>query len=222
MAFTNYGECIMDGNFFATGPDEFADRLKSEDSDFLISGHVRLVGECLSDLVDEGFRPTMVSVQSLQASFLGHIHGLANEAAAWSAAQEDPVSTVAECAAGVICALAVLYELRLRMPPWDAHDAVARLVMAAQMVGTQETLLAFARSKHFDALALFQIEREQASERGRQGAKARKEKAEPFKTEACGDWKVYKGPLSKTAWAQRYAAKYGRKWRTVYKWIKDL
>lgn len=211
----------MRDRFFTDGPGPFADRLRAEGVDLMVGAHYDLLGSSLGDLVQAGFRPAQVTVDALQSSFTDHLNRLADEAAAWITGSGDSHGDVEECAADVICALAVLYELRLTgaYKPEELGDAAARLVMAAQAVGVQETMLIFARLGHIETVAKAQIAHEAAQEAGRERGNKRRAEAEEWKRRARVDWGDYAGKFSKSAWARRFAAKYERGWRVVFEAI---
>lgn len=209
----------MRDRFFESGPGPFADRLRGEGVDLMVGAHFDLLDSSLGDLVQAGFRPTQVTIDALQKSFTEHLSHLANEAAAWITQSGHEHTVVEECAADVICALAVLYELRPRGSSFTGEEfsaMTARLAMASQMVGTQEMMLTFARMGHIDEVAKAQIAREAAQEAGRQGAVQRSNAVHKWRSQARSDWAKYVGDLSPTGWAKRYASKYERSWRAVY------
>jgi hypothetical protein len=210
----------MRDRFFTSGPGPFADRLRGEGVDLMVGAHFDLLDSSLDDLVKAGFRPTPVTIDALQKSFAESLSRLANEAAAWITQSGSEPAGIEECAADVICALAVLYELR---PLGGAvtGDELARFAMASQMVGTQEMMLIFARMGHFDEVAQAQINHEAAQEAGRQGARLRASEADKWRDRARLDWAAYKGALSKSAWAKRNASNYTRQWRVVFAAISD-
>ena len=92
----------------------------------------------------------------------------------------------------------------------------ARFAMAGHLVGTYETMLTSARMGLIDEVAKAKINLEAAQAAGRQGARLRASDAEKWRRQARSDWAAYCGPLSKSAWAKRYASKYNRAWRTVF------
>jgi len=204
---------------FTHGPGPFADRLRAEGVDLMVGAHFSLLDSCLGDLVQAGFRPTQATMDALQKSFTEHLVRLANEAAIWITRGGDSRTLVEECATDVICTLAVLYELLPRgsgITEEETAAMMARLAMAGQIVGTQETVLTFARMGLVDEIAKARANREAAQEVGRQGARRRASKADQWRVGARSDWRAYTGSLSKTAWAKRYASKYDRAWRAVY------
>lgn len=209
----------MRDRFFQAGPGPFTDRLRGEGVDLMVTAHFDLLDSSLGDLVQAGFRPTQVTIDALSQSFTENLSRLANEAAAWITRSGDEHGIVEECAADVICALAVLYELRPRGSTFTGEEfsaMTARLAMASQTVGIQEAMLTFARLGHMDEVAKAQISREAAQEAGRQGAAQRSSAANKWRSQARTDWAKYDGDLSPTGWAKRFASRYGRSWRSVY------
>jgi hypothetical protein len=210
----------MRDRFFAHGPTALIAKLNSEGADLLIEAHFALLRSCIADLVEAGFQPTLIASENVAGS-ISLLHRLAYEAAVWVTDKNDELGTVPELAADVICALAAFYEVRAAMPPFDSPGSAARFALASQMVGIQETLLTFARLGHFDAVAYRQLARESAQNFGREGANTRHQNLERLKRAARAAFGQYQGGLSKSAWCEENAARYGRKWRAVFDWLNE-
>ena len=215
----------MRDRVFTDGPGPFTDRLRSAGVDLIIDAHFVLLGSSLDDLLKAGFCPKQVTTEALQRSFTECLGNLANEAAGWITQGDEEHDVIAECAADVICALAALYELLPRGSAFTTTEefsaATARLAMASQFVGNQETMLTFARMGYIDDFAKAKTNLEAAQEAGRQGARLRASDAEKWRRQARSDWAAYCGPLSKSAWATRNAPKYNRAWRSVFDALPD-
>ena len=210
---------------FTDGPGPFTERLRSEGVELMLRSHIMILNSSLGDLVQAGFRPSQATIDHRLQSFAQDLSNLANEVAAWITQGDEERTVIAECAADVICALAVFHELLPRggstFTGEEFFAMTARFAMAGHLVGTYETMLTSARMGLVDEVDNARTKREAAQQAGRQGAGLRASDAEKWRRQARSDWAAYCGPLSKSAWAKRYASNYDRAWRTIFDALSD-
>ena len=191
----------------------------------MVRAHVEILDSSLGDLVRAGFRPTQETMLAAKESFSKHLSMLANEVAAWITHGDRRSGRVEEAAADVICALAVLYEIRPTGSSFTADEfaaMTARLVMAGQILGVQETLLTVARLGYFDKLAKAQMNREKSQKTGRKRGQQKAAEASVWRRRAQSDWANYRGELTRSGWSKRNAAHYDRRWRAVFEAISQV
>ncbi|MCX7358955.1 MAG: hypothetical protein NT015_12545 [Alphaproteobacteria bacterium] len=198
----------------ARGPDAVLKWIAEAD---IAGAHWRLMDRCAMILNAAGFTVTPVPPEALQADFAAVLRDIASEASEqWT----DELDVKAECALGVLNALAALYAVEAGRPAFAsvAHDK--RVMLAGTMLGIQTALLDGAESGLIEDAAVRRINNASARDSGARGGEERRKAAEQWQKRARADWAAYTGKLKRTVWAKKYAGRYSKGWRVVADAIK--